>query len=92
MEATTPEPVKIWGRGQLTIPKKIRRALHLDEHSVLSAFVVGSCLILTSKRLLRTSLAKEAERSLKKEGLSLNDLLKSLKDERKRYGQEKYGG
>ena len=91
MIATLPKPVKLWGRGQLTIPKDVREALNLDDTSQLNIFVVGRCLILTPKRLLRGSLAKDIETTMKEKGLSLDDLLDELKEQRRRYNREKYG-
>lgn len=90
MITTTPKPVKLWGRGQLTIPKEMRRALKLDEDNYLSIFVVGRCLVLTPKRLLRASLAQDVERAMKAQGLSLEGLLKTLKEERRRYTKSAY--
>jgi AbrB family looped-hinge helix DNA binding protein len=77
--------VKLWGRGQLTIPKAVREALKLGEESQLSVFVVGRCLILTPKQLLRASLAKDVERAMKTERFTLHDLLMQLREERRRY-------
>lgn len=91
MITTAPRPVKLWGRGQLTIPKEMRQALKLDQEDHLSVFVVGRCLILTPKRLLRASLAKDVEKSMKKSGITLEDVLATLKTERKRYNREVYG-
>lgn len=91
MVTTIPKAVKLWGRGQLTIPKDVREALKLDEENQLSVFVVGRCLVLTPKRLLRASLAKDVEKAMKAKGLSLDDVLATLKDKRKRYNQEMYG-
>ncbi len=85
MVTTLPKSVKIWARGQLTIPKDLRQALKLSEDTLLSAFVVGPCLVLTPKRLLRASLAKDVERSMKAQGLSLENLLGALKQQRQRY-------
>src|SRR3989338_5936854 len=92
MVTTTPKAVKLWGRGQLTIPKEVRQALKLDQDGLLSVFVIGRCLVLTPKRLLGPSLAKDVERSMKAKGLSLEDLLTDLKKEREHYNQERYGG
>lgn len=91
MITTSPTSVKVWRRGQLTIPKALREALHLEGDSHLSAFVVGSCLVLTPKRLLRASLARDIQRSMKAQGLTLEDLLEDLKKERRRYNKEAYG-
>ena len=91
MIATLPKSVKLWGRGQLTIPKEVRDALNLEENGQLSVFVVGRCLIMTPKRLLRASLAKEVEKAMKAKGLSLNDVLKDLEEERQRYNRQAYG-
>ena len=92
MVTTIPKAVKLWGRGQLTIPKEVRQALKLDQDGLLSVFVIGRCLVLTPKRLLGPSLAKDVERSMKAKGLSLEDLLTDLKKARAHYNQERYGG
>ena len=91
MISTVPKSVKLWGRGQLTIPKEVRQALKLNEENHLSVFVVGRCLVLTPKRLLGPSLAKDVEKAMKAKGLSLEDLLRDLKTERQRYNREQYG-
>ncbi len=92
MITTVPKPVKLWGRGQLTIPKELRQVLKLDEDSQLSVFAVGQCLVLTPKRLFRASVAKEVERTMKAKGMSLEDLLATLKEERQRYIQQADAG
>ncbi len=92
MIASVPKPIKLWGRGQLTIPKEVREALKLENETHLNVFVVGRCLVMTPKPLLRAPLAKEVEKAMKAQGLGLEDLLGSLKEQRRRYNQETYGG
>lgn len=91
MITSIPKPVKLWGRGQLTIPKEVRRAMQLDDETQLSVFVVGRCLILTPKRLLRASLAKDVAKAMAADGISLDDVLGELKAERTRYNRAAYG-
>jgi bifunctional DNA-binding transcriptional regulator/antitoxin component of YhaV-PrlF toxin-antitoxin module len=88
--STTSRLVRIRSRGQLTLPQDLREALNLDEESGLNVFRVGKVLLMTPKRLQRTSLASEVEREMKREGLTLEDLLKDLKGQRKRYLAETY--
>ena len=89
MITTLPKSVKLWGRGQLTIPKEVRDVLKLSDETQLTIFVIGQCLMLTPKRLLRASLAKSIEKSMINKGLSLKNLLDDLKAER-RHTQGKY--
>ena len=87
---TTSRLVRIRPRGQLTIPQDLREALGLDEETGLNVFRVGRVLLMTPKRLQRAALASEVEREMKLEGLSLVELLKDLKNQRKRYLAETY--
>ena len=88
--STTSRLVRIRSRGQLTLPQDLREALNLDEESGLNVFRVGKVLLMTPKRLQRASLASEVEREMKREGLTLENLLKDLKGQRKRYLAETY--
>ena len=88
--STTSRLVRLRSRGQLTLPQDLREALNLDEESGLNVFRVGKVLLMTPKRLQRASLASEVEREMKREGLTLEDLLKDLKGQRKRYLAETY--
>ncbi len=84
--------VKVWGRGQLTIPASIRKELHLREESTLTIVKVGDVLLLTPRTLVGDTVAKKAARAMKKAGLRLQDLLADLDRQRDRYNRERYGG
>jgi AbrB family looped-hinge helix DNA binding protein len=84
--------VKVWGRGQLTIPASLRKELRLDEETTLSVVKAGDALVLTPKKLIGDAVAKKAARELKNEGLTLEDLLRDLEKQRRRYNRERYGG
>jgi len=88
--ATAPKLVRVRSRGQLTIPQEMREALRLDESTGLNIFRVGKVLILSPKRLQRASLAKEVEREMKRQRLTLKDLISDLRIQRKKYLAEAY--
>lgn len=88
--ATVPRSARVRIRGQITIPQDLRDEMNLDERAVINIFRVGRVLLMTPKRLQRASLAKQAEREMKREGLSLEDLLADLRSQRKRYLEEAY--
>ncbi len=83
--------VKVWGRGQLTIPASLRKELRLDEETTLSVVKAGDALVLTPKKLIGDAVAKKAAQELKKAGLTLEDLLRDLEKQRRRYNRERYG-
>ncbi len=87
---TPPRLVRVRSRGQLTIPQDMREALSLDESTGLNIFRVGKVLIMSPKRLQRTSLAKEVEREMKRQGLTLKDLISDLRVQREKYLAEAY--
>jgi bifunctional DNA-binding transcriptional regulator/antitoxin component of YhaV-PrlF toxin-antitoxin module len=85
-----PRLVKVRSRGQLTIPNDVRQALQIDDRTGLTMLRVGEVLIMTPKRLQRVTLAREMEKQMKKDRLTLEDLLLDLKGQRKRYLAETY--
>ena len=91
MVTFAPKSVKLWGSGQLTIPKEIREALHLAKETKLNVFAVGRCLVMTPKPLLRRSLAKKVQKEMHNKKISLNELLADLKIERRQYMKKNYG-
>lgn len=91
MVTFAPKSVKLWGSGQLTIPKDMREALHLGKETKINVFAVGRCLVMTPKPLSRRALAKKVQKQMREKKISLNDLLKDLKAERRQYVKEVYG-
>ena len=82
---------EIKSRGQLTIPKKIRVASHLEEGQIVSIIPVGDSVIITPRRLELEDARREIKKILKESGISPEDLLAGLKEEREKLYQETYG-
>jgi AbrB family looped-hinge helix DNA binding protein len=86
-----PVTTEIKSRGQLTIPKKIRAMSQLEEGQVVSIIPVGDSVIVTPKRLDLDEARREMKKILKGSGLSAEDLLEGLKEEREEVYRETYG-
>jgi AbrB family looped-hinge helix DNA binding protein len=91
VQTVRPITAEIKSRGQLTIPKKIRVMSHLEEGQVVSIIPVGDSVIITPKKLELDEARREIKRILKASGLSPEDLLAGLKEEREKVYQEAYG-
>lgn len=84
--------VKVWGRGQLTIPASLRRDLKIEEDAALTIVKAGDVLLLTPRKLIGDAVAKKSAKAMKRAGLKLDDLLADLKEQRERYNRERHGG
>jgi len=82
---------EIKSRGQLTIPKKIRELSRLEEGQAVSIIPVGDSVIITPKRLDLDDARREIKKILKAAGVSPEDLLAGLNEEREKLYQETYG-
>ena len=82
---------EIKSRGQLTIPKRIRVMSRLEEGQIVSIIPVGDSVIITPKRLELEEARREMKKILKASGVSLENLLAGLKEEREKLYQETYG-
>ena len=78
-------------RGQLTIPKKIREMIHLEEGQTVSIIPIGDSVIVSPKRLELDEARREIRRIAKQAGCSLDELIASLREEREDLFKEVYG-
>jgi len=91
MDAVKTAIAEIKSRGQLTIPKKIREASHLEEGQVVSIIPLGDSVIITPKRLNLDEARRQLRKIMKAAGLSEKELLKGLEEERETLYRETYG-
>jgi len=80
--------VRIRERGQVTIPSSFRKDLGLGENDTLNMVKIDEMLILTPRKPFGDAVARKVESAMKRKGLTLDDLLGNLKEQRKKYSRE----
>lgn len=80
--------VKMRERGQLTIPYEYRKELGIGKEDVLNILKIGDVLILVPRQLAGDVVSRKIEAAMKKKGLTLDNLLKNLREQRKKYSRE----
>jgi len=91
MEDLRPIITEIKSRGQLTIPKKIRDKGQLEEGQAVSIIPVGDSVIITPRQLTLDEARRQIKRMLKDSALSVEEILKGIKEERRSLYEEMYG-
>jgi len=72
--------VRVWGKGQLTIPVEIREKLNIKENSYLEVFQIGKAIVVTPERLIVKELADSFQKEMLKENVDLEHLLRDLRE------------
>lgn len=85
-----PYHVQVRQRGQVTLPRKLRESLAIEEGDTLVAVPVGDTLMLLPQRLRVPELADQLAGMMEEAGLSLADLLEDLPRIREELYRERY--
>jgi len=80
--------VRVWGKGQLTIPAEIRERLEIKEDSYLEVFQIGRAIIATPEKLVIKELADSVQKEMNKNGIDLKGLLQELREGNHEYETE----
>ncbi|MBN2107359.1 MAG: AbrB/MazE/SpoVT family DNA-binding domain-containing protein [Deltaproteobacteria bacterium] len=91
MQAVKTFTSSIKARGQLTIPKQLRTLSHLEEGQMVSIIPVGDAVLIAPRRIELEEARRQVRRLLRESGLSSEDLLAGLADERETLYKEVYG-
>ena len=83
--------IRVRPRGQVTLPRKLRNALAIEEGDLLTLVQVGDAIFLTAKPPRTYELADKIADMMTEEGVSLADLLQDLPKIREDLFQERYG-
>jgi bifunctional DNA-binding transcriptional regulator/antitoxin component of YhaV-PrlF toxin-antitoxin module len=77
-------------RGTLTLPADLREKYNIREGDTFRLVDLDGVFVLTALVPMVPELAHEIEQARLESGLSIEDLLQSLRAQRERYYQEKY--
>jgi looped-hinge helix DNA binding domain, AbrB family len=83
--------VQIRQRGSLTLPANLRERHNIKPGDTFKVIDLDGILVLTPMVPMVPELAREIERARTEAGLSVEEMLKSLREQRERYVREKYG-
>jgi len=70
--------IELRERGQLTLPKSLRDALHLQTDDALRAVRIANAIVLTPQRMDLDALRKPMRKLMKQHGMSAEELLRDL--------------
>jgi AbrB family looped-hinge helix DNA binding protein len=88
MEAT----VQVRQRGTLTLPAELREKYGIEPGDTFRLVDLDGIFVLTPMVTMVPELAREIERARIEAGLSIEELLASLREQRERYYTERYAG
>ncbi|MGB8647054.1 MAG: AbrB/MazE/SpoVT family DNA-binding domain-containing protein [Anaerolineae bacterium] len=87
MEST----IQVRQRGTLTLPAELRAHYGIKEGDTFRIIDLDGIFILTPMVPMVPELAREIERARLEAGLSVEEMLQGLREQRERYYTEKYG-
>jgi bifunctional DNA-binding transcriptional regulator/antitoxin component of YhaV-PrlF toxin-antitoxin module len=83
--------IQVRKKGSFTLPMDLRTKYGVDEGDVFNLIDMGDgSFMLTPRTLQVKRLGNRIEEILDEEGVSLDDLLTGLDEERERYYQDRY--
>ena len=83
--------IQVRQRGTFTLPAKLRSKYQMHPGETLTVIDLDGFVLLSPKVSVVPKLAAEIERLREEAGLSLDDLLEGLDEQRHRAYEEKYG-
>lgn len=82
---------EIRSRGQMTIPKAIRKVSNIDEGQIVSMLPIGDSILITPKLMQLNEAHRQMKKILISSGMSIEELVDGLKEERANLFGELYG-
>ena len=83
--------IQVLKLGTLTLPAELRERYKIKAGDTFRLVDLDGIFVLTPMVPMIPELAREIERARREAGLSVEEMLMTLRDQRKRYVAEKYG-
>lgn len=85
------EIIRVRSRGVITLPADLREKYGIKNGDVFRLIDMDGVFVLTPMAPMIPELAREIEKARLEAGLSIEELLDGMREQRRRYSQEKYG-
>ncbi len=85
-----PYSIQVRQRGQVTIPRRLRESLSIEDGDTLTVFQVGDTLLFAPRPLQTPQLIDRLAHMLDESGITLADLLADLPRIREEIFRERY--
>ncbi len=83
--------VQVRQRGTLTLPAELRERYNIQTGDSFQLLDLDGVIVLTPLVPMVPELAREIERARVEAGLSMEEMLRALREQRERFVAEKYG-
>ncbi len=83
--------IQVRQRGAITLPVELRERYNIQPGDTFRLVDLDGIFVLTPMAPLVPELAREIERARIEAGLSVEEMLQALREQRERYVAEKYG-
>lgn len=83
--------VQVRQRGMVTLPAELREKYTIQSGDTFRVIDIDGIFILVPMTPMVPELAREIERARLEAGLTVEEMLHDLREQRKRYTAEKYG-
>jgi antitoxin PrlF len=83
--------VRIQEKGQVTLPADIRKRLGLKKGDLVAVVETAGGVLITPQEVVATRALAEIGKALRKQGLTLEDMIESGREIREELYREQYG-
>ncbi|HEY5574384.1 MAG TPA: AbrB/MazE/SpoVT family DNA-binding domain-containing protein [Anaerolineales bacterium] len=83
--------IQVRNRGVITLPAELREKYGIDRGDIFRLVDLDGVFVLTPMVPMVPELAREIEQARLEAGLSIEELLQGIREQRQRYHHEKYG-